>query len=570
MYQALYRKWRPRTFDDVSGQKHITETLKRQIETGRTSHAYLFVGTRGTGKTTCAKILARAVNCEHPVNGNPCNRCAACLGIENGSILDVEELDAASNNGVENIRALRDDAVFTPAAVRRRVYIVDEVHMLSGAAFNALLKILEEPPEHLMFILATTELHKVPATILSRCQRFSFRRLTAEDIAARLTYVAGQEQIDLTPEGAALLARLSDGAMRDALSLLDQCAGAGTVDERRIMEAVGLVGSQEAAALLRAALDGDIPGALSRFDQLYFSGREPGSILDETGVLCRDVLLQQVAGKNAAALQSGRFSPALINEFSGRAAAARLTWQLELIQTAMGDMGRSHDRRMTAELCLIRMCDPALAPDVRALTARVAELEQKLSAGAFPAAAPDREAAAPTARGPAAAPADRPPWDEPPLPEEPPMPETQKSREIPPAPAEPAAPQKPARPAPETAQPRQTAAADTVPEDAGALWDAVLARCADTGAIDGGTRAVLAGREHVAPALEGSVLTIGTKNDFARLMADKAPVTTAVKQAAEAILGRPVTVRVAPWTAAPKAAEDKLDALSRFSNITFK
>ena len=206
MYQALYRKWRPRTFDDVVGQEHITDTLKRQVAAGRLSHAYLFTGTRGTGKTTCAKILARAVNCQNPQNGNPCNTCSACLGIENGSILDVLELDAASNNGVDQVRALRDEAVYTPAAVTRRVYIVDEVHMLSTPAFNALLKILEEPPPHLLFILATTELHKVPATIKSRCQQFAFKRILPIQIAQRLEYVAGQERIPLTAEGSALLA----------------------------------------------------------------------------------------------------------------------------------------------------------------------------------------------------------------------------------------------------------------------------------------------------------------------------------------------------------------------------
>ena len=251
MYQALYRKWRPRTFDDVVGQDHITETLKRQVASGRLSHAYLFTGTRGTGKTTCAKILSRAVNCQNPVDGNPCNQCPACLGIENGSILDVLELDAASNNGVDQVRALRDEAVYTPAAVRKRVYIVDEVHMLSTPAFNALLKILEEPPEHLMFILATTELHKVPATIKSRCQQFSFKRILPGQIAQRLGYVAGQEGIDLTGEGAALLARLADGGMRDALSLLDQCAGAGQrVDEQEILDTLGLAGNLETAKLM--------------------------------------------------------------------------------------------------------------------------------------------------------------------------------------------------------------------------------------------------------------------------------------------------------------------------------
>ena len=218
MYQALYRKWRPKTFDEVVGQEHITETLKSQVRNGRLSHAYLFIGTRGTGKTTCARILARAVNCEHPVDGNPCGRCAACRGILEGSVMDVVELDAASNNGVDNVRALREEAVFSPAEVKKRVYIIDEVHMLSTAAFNALLKILEEPPEHLMFILATTELQKVPATILSRCQRHSFRRLEAETISRYLLTIAEREQMNLEPDAADLIARLADGGVRDALS----------------------------------------------------------------------------------------------------------------------------------------------------------------------------------------------------------------------------------------------------------------------------------------------------------------------------------------------------------------
>ena len=284
MYQALYRKWRPRTFDDVVGQSHITDTLKRQVATGRLSHAYLFTGTRGTGKTTCAKILARAVNCEHPVDGNPCNQCPSCLGIESGSILDVLELDAASNNGVDQVRALRDEAVYTPAAVRKRVYIVDEVHMLSTAAFNALLKILEEPPEHLMFILATTELHKVPATIKSRCQQFSFKRILPGDIAARLAYVAREEGIELRGEGASLLARLADGGLRDALSLLDQCAGpSGPIGEQEVLDALGLAGNLETARLMEQLGGGDTAGALETLARLYGSGvsststRSPGS-----------------------------------------------------------------------------------------------------------------------------------------------------------------------------------------------------------------------------------------------------------------------------------------------------
>ena len=282
MYQALYRKWRPKTFADVVGQEHITETLQRQVAEGRLSHAYLFTGTRGTGKTTCAKILARAVNCEHPENGNPCNRCPSCLGIESGRLLDVVELDAASNNGVDSVRALRDEAIYSPAQVKKRVYIVDEVHMLSTPAFNALLKILEEPPEHLMFILATTELHKVPATILSRCQRFSFRRIQPKDIVGRLNYIAGQENIDLKEDGAALLARLSDGALRDALSLLDQCAAAGgAIDANAVLDALGLAGNVQTAQLMSLILTRDARGALELLGKLYDGGKDVGAVLGE-------------------------------------------------------------------------------------------------------------------------------------------------------------------------------------------------------------------------------------------------------------------------------------------------
>ena len=263
MYQALYRKWRPKTFSQVVGQDHITGTLQRQVAEGRTAHAYLFTGTRGTGKTTCARILAKAVNCLHPEDGAPCNQCEACRGIDSGSLLDVTELDAASNSRVDDIRELLSESVYTPTVLKKRVYIIDEVHMLSTQAFNALLKTIEEPPEHLMFILATTELHKVPATILSRCQRYSFKRILPRDIAQRLTYVAGQEHIDLTADGAELLSRLADGALRDGLSLLDQCAAAGgTVDSRAVLEVLGLAGNLQTAQLMRHILDRNAQAAL--------------------------------------------------------------------------------------------------------------------------------------------------------------------------------------------------------------------------------------------------------------------------------------------------------------------
>ena len=255
-YQALYRKYRPQTFDDVSGQLAVTQTLKTQIVSGKLSHAYLFTGSRGTGKTSCAKILAKAVNCLNPQDGNPCNCCTACKAIDSGACMDVLEIDAASNNGVDNVRDLRDDAIYTPSQVKMRVYIIDEVHMLSISAFNALLKIIEEPPEHLLFILATTELHKVPATILSRCQRFSFRRISHEDIAARLQFVAYQENIDLDDSAARVLARMADGGMRDGLSLLDQCASAttGELTAQRVYACLGIAGEQKCGELMQYIL----------------------------------------------------------------------------------------------------------------------------------------------------------------------------------------------------------------------------------------------------------------------------------------------------------------------------
>lgn len=385
MYQALYRKYRPKTFDDVVGQEHITETLKKQVETGRLSHAYLFIGTRGTGKTTCAKILAKAVNCEHPVNGNPCNQCAACRGIDDGSVLDVVELDAASNNGVDNVRALRDEAVFSPASVRKRVYIVDEVHMLSNSAFNALLKILEEPPEHLMFILATTELHKVPATILSRCQRHSFKRIPVDTITARLNFVAQQEHLNLQPDAAALLARMADGGMRDALTLLDQCCGNECISTDAVISAIGLAGNLRTAQLLRSVAAGDTAGALEQFRELWQDGKDPSALLDELSMLQRDLLMQAVAPRGGRELLSGAYDPVTLDELSGAFSSAQLLANLQSIQQTLGAMASQPNPRIAAELCLIRLCRPELCDDVPTLCARMDKLEQTVYSGAIPA-----------------------------------------------------------------------------------------------------------------------------------------------------------------------------------------
>ena len=383
MYQALYRKWRPQTFDQVVGQQHITETLKNQVRTGRLSHAYLFIGTRGTGKTTCARILAKAVNCEHPVDGNPCGVCPACRGISDGSVLDVVELDAASNNGVDNVRALREEAVFTPASVRKRVYIIDEVHMLSASAFNALLKILEEPPGHLMFILATTELQKVPATILSRCQRHSFRRIDTPDIAEYLEYIAKQENFKLSHEAAELIARLADGGVRDALSLLDQCSASATIDLEAVYSAMGLAGNRRTAQLMSSILDHDTDKTLRDFNSMWMDGKDPATLLTELSGLLRDTLMTHVAPKGARSLISGGYDDTTLGELSGRMTTEEIICAMETVQKYTASMRESTSPKTTAELCLVSLCDNTMVNSIAELRARISRLELQISSGSF-------------------------------------------------------------------------------------------------------------------------------------------------------------------------------------------
>ena len=390
MYQALYRKYRPQTFDDVVGQGAVTQTLKTQLLSGHMSHAYLFTGSRGTGKTSCAKILSKAVNCLDPLGGNPCNVCESCRSIDAGTCMDVLEIDAASNNGVDNVRDLRDDAVYAPSQVRKRVYIIDEVHMLSISAFNALLKIIEEPPEHLLFILATTELHKVPATILSRCQRFAFRRITPEDIAARLQYVSYQEGIELDDGAARVLARLADGGMRDGLSLLDQCASAtvGELNAQRVYECLGIAGEQTCGQMLMFAADKNTKGALELFNRLYADGKDVAALIDELASLCRDLMILRTAPEAGISMLSGVASDADAKSLVKRFSAGELVRMIGLLQSCAAGFTRSSSRRLDAELCIMNLCDPALQMDVEAMNARISRLEEQLRTGSFAAPAP--------------------------------------------------------------------------------------------------------------------------------------------------------------------------------------
>ncbi len=552
MYQALYRKWRPRTFDDVVGQAHITDTLKRQVAGNRLSHAYLFTGTRGTGKTTCAKILARAVNCEHPVDGNPCNACPSCLGIESGSILDVLELDAASNNGVDQVRALRDEAVYTPAAVRKRVYIVDEVHMLSTPAFNALLKILEEPPAHLMFILATTELHKVPATIKSRCQQFAFKRILPGDITARLSYVAEQEGIDLSPEGAALLARLADGGLRDALSLLDQCAGTrGTVDEAAVLDTLGLAGNVETARLMELIADGNVPAVLDSLGRLYAAGKDVGSVLGELSCLTRDLLLRRTAPQGASALLTGGFDESTMRTLGERFSSPRLMQMLTLLQQTTAELSRSSNRRTDAELCLIRLCDVTLDDSAAGLAARLTRLEQLIGSGAsVPAPAPK---AAPAPKTAAAD--DLPPWEDAPV--------AAPVKQSAPTPSQPAAPKAPAAPSGTCA--------------AGEFWGDFVTGL--RGMVPPASYPYLMNKQAVSGTWNNGVLTLWVADEFTKAMLNKPAVTEALAKAAGSRFGQPARVSFSigeppaqQSAPAPQPKQDALDELldfgRKFDNIT--
>ena len=580
MYQALYRKWRPKTFSDVIGQSHITQTLRKQVEEGRTSHAYLFTGTRGTGKTTCAKILAKAVNCEHPVNGDPCCQCPACLGIENGSFLDVLELDAASNNGVDQVRALRDEAIYAPANVKKRVYIVDEVHMLSMPAFNALLKILEEPPEHLMFILATTELHKVPATILSRCQRFSFKRISPRDIAARLLYVAGQEGICLTDDGAELLSRLAGGALRDALSLLDQCAAVGgTVDSRAVLDALGLAGNLQTARLLEHTLSRDAQAALLQLDQLYQGGKDVGAILGELSTLVRDLLLRKTAPEGGEALLSGGYDEATLDRLGKGVSSARLIYLATTLQKAAADLYYSANRRTDAELCLLRLCDESLSGDLTALEARVERLEENAQRGQVLRAAADRgRTAGPAAGEPPSAPTvpaafeDSPPWadpeeERPPLPEEPPLREEPGMRafDLPEEP--PAADAEPETPA--AAGGGQSAGQPSSPAAAGGSWWRALAEGCK-GRLPPMYRVFL---DMCTGVLEGDLLTVYAPDDITMGRLDNDRVRNALvdEAAAGGITLRPVfRVGEAPMATPQTNLQNLMKFGSQFDNIEIK
>ena len=530
-YQALYRKYRPQTFDDVVGQLAVTQTLKTQLVSDRMSHAYLFTGSRGTGKTSCAKILSKAVNCLNPENGNPCNRCSACRAIDDGSCMDVLEIDAASNNGVDHVRDLRDDAVYSPSQVKKRVYIIDEVHMLSISAFNALLKIIEEPPEHLLFILATTELHKVPATILSRCQRFSFRRISQEDIAARLQYVAYQENIDMDESAARVLARLADGGMRDGLSLLDQVASAttGEVTAEQVYACLGIAGEQRCGELMGYIADRDTKKTLELFNRLYTEGKDLSALLDELACLTRDLLVIKTAPGTGITMLSGVATDDEIASLKDRFSFGELVRMMTLLQETMAGFTRASSRRLDAELCLMNLCQPELSLDPESLNARLTRLEDQLKTGKFVVAAAPKEG-------------------KPSVPED-------LDDERPPLPGDEDAP--PGEDVPVPAKPASQ------PQAPAGFWTELMTASRKELKPPASGFFVAAQNSPLRGALKGDVLEMRCLNAFVADTVNKPDILEVVTRKASALLGRNVRVAVVDISAKP-AKNPQMEKLLNF------
>ena len=387
-YTALYRKFRPSTFDQVKGQDHIVQTLKNQINANRIGHAYLFCGTRGTGKTSVAKIFAKAVNCEHPVDGSPCNECETCRGITNGSAMNVIEIDAASNNGVDNIRQIRDEIQYSPSSGKYTVYIIDEVHMLSIGAFNALLKTLEEPPAYVIFILATTEPHKIPITILSRCQRYDFKRISIDTIAARLSELMEKESIEVEDKAIRYVAKAADGSMRDALSLLDQCIAfylGQKLTYDNVLDVLGAVDNEIFSRLTRSVIDSDVTTSLNILDEIIMQGREPGQFVNDFIWYLRNLMLiktsdddeiMEVIDASAERIEALKEEAQMVN-------VDVIMRYIRILSELSGQIKYSSQKRVLIEIALIKLAKPAMERDVSSLNNRIAILEKKIEEGNF-------------------------------------------------------------------------------------------------------------------------------------------------------------------------------------------
>lgn len=547
MYQVLYRKYRPASFEDVAGQAHVTDTLKNELRLGRVHHAYLFTGSRGTGKTTCAKILAKAVNCLSPHDGDPCGVCENCRGIDSGEILDVVEMDAASNRGIDDIRAIIDEVAFAPARAKYRVYIVDEVHMLSRDAWNALLKTLEEPPAHVIFILATTEVNKIPETILSRCQRFDFHRISPSDIAGRLRYIAGQEQVKLSDEAALLISVIADGALRDAISLLDRCIGiSDDVTAEVVRSAAGLASQGHIFALAGCTVKKNVQQALELIDRLYRDAKDMISLCEELQAHFRSLMLiKTVKNPRELVVMSDREYDAAVAE-ADYLTLSDILYDMDVLTRAHSRMKDSPSPRTQLEMAMVKLCAPELDTTDEALFARVAALEKavRLLSSGTPAPAP---VTAPQPSAVAETPAPEIPeapiaQEQPAEVEQPePAPETPEEEPVqepipePEKPVEPVTPDPPVPPAPPAQPPRRSEVdMEALYRNAKpfALWSEVVAN------LKKYSRAISYAFEGTNAYESGDYLLIETDYEIAFELLKKSDQRDQIRRAVQEVTGR--------------------------------
>ncbi len=567
MYQVLYRKYRPQVFSDVVGQDHITRTLQQELQSGKLSHAYLFTGSRGTGKTTCAKILAKAVNCLHPVDGNPCNECEVCRGIDSGAILDVVEIDAASNNGVDNIRDIRDEANFAPVNCRYRVYIIDEVHMLSIGAFNALLKTLEEPPAHVKFILATTEVHKLPVTILSRCQRFDFHRVSPEAMLARMQTVAAQEGFTLDADAGMLIARLADGGMRDALSTLDQCIGRSRhVTSQLVTDVAGITGKDHLFRLADAIAAHDAAAAIEQLSDLHAKSVDMERLCADLVQHFRNLMIVKTVRRAESVLICTADELAQYRAQGTSFTLETLLYAIDLLQETAVTMKKGVNRRIEMELALLRLANPSLSSDNKAVLSRVSAVERAVRSGVTPQPAPQPAPIAPPVLEPEEAEAVAPPEEAPafdeedePLPEETAQPELFPPEELP---AEEQAPEEadeaplpepPPEPTPEPTPPR---APDVTDDETFGAWPQVLSELSQ---INMPMWGVLTG----STAFErGDFILIKSENDTVSSFIRSGTNARDVKEAIARVTGRKYRLGIYSNPVTQQKAEEKQDPLA--------
>lgn len=583
-YQVLYRKYRPRSFDDVYGQDHVTQTLRNELRLNRVHHAYLFTGSRGTGKTTCAKILSKAVNCLDPHDGDPCGECENCRGIDSGEILDVVEMDAASNRGIDDIRAIIDEVAFAPARAKYRVYIVDEAHMLSRDAWNALLKTLEEPPKHVVFILATTEVNKIPDTILSRCQRFDFHRISPADISARLNQIAGNEGAALSDEAALLISVIADGALRDAISLLDRCIGISSdVTADVVRSAAGLAAQGHIFELARCIINKNPRKALELIDQLYKDSKDMASLCEELqGHFRALMLIKTVRSPRELVIMSDREFDAAVAE-ADYLSLADVIYCMDMLSRTRASMRECVSERMELEMAMVKLCSPELDKTDEALFARVAALEKavKLLQSGVPAQQPVviKEPAQPSVKHEEPAPAKETepivsapavPEPEPEKPTEPTVETAVPSvpDEIPPEPdddepaPEPEVPEK-AEPAPEKpaqrrkAQPRAEVDMEELYRNAVpfTLWQDVVANLRNY------SRAVAAAFENSNAYISGDYLLIETDYEIAFELLKKSSQREEIRKAVQEVTGK--VYKLGPYRA-PKPKVDRDEVLDDF------